>query len=109
MAKPKIKEYLVIDSEGIHEYTIRVKKIGDGNRYRLHASNGGEWSEPYKGQEILELLDDGNQVTMSSSEFGKTLEYDLVAALHILVSFANKKERYTGEYQIIKKSIKHKK
>jgi|694.fasta_scaffold92874_9 hypothetical protein len=89
-----MKIYRVMNSfpgeeNGRHEYDIHVKKTDKGIKYSLIRSQAGHWSDSVKGETVVAILDDGNDITLSK-HITKQLGYDTAAELFILMSFINK-------------------
>lgn len=97
--KTKSKTFKVLDNEGNHEYTIRIKKTKGITEYALHRSNDTDWSNPK--EHILSLMDDGNCVWFSGIIDG-AINYEISTGIRILTNIANVNERYT----IVKEKVK---
>jgi hypothetical protein len=77
------------EENGRHEYDIHVEDTDRGTKYSLIRSQAGHWSDSAKGQTVVAILDDGDDMTLSK-HVTKRLRYDLAAELFILMSFINK-------------------
>ena len=97
-----IKEYIIMDAEGVHDYDIKVEKNEQGIRYSIYASYGEHWREEAKGKLQLSMIDDGNKIVFNTNI--KSLEYDLYFCLRALVGIEHAiDEPHVGKYKIIEK------
>lgn len=77
------------EENGRHEYDIHVKDTDRGTKYSLIRSQAGHWSDSAKGQTVVAILDDGDDMTLSK-HVTRELGYDTASELFILMSFINK-------------------
>lgn len=77
------------EENGRHEYDIHVENTSLGTKYSLIRSQAGHWSEHAKGETVVAIADDGDQIILSK-HITKNLGYDTAAELFILMSFINK-------------------
>ena len=77
------------EENGRHEYDIHVEDTIIGKKYSLIRSQAGHWADDAKGQTVVAIADDGDQMILSK-HITKNLGYDTAAELFILMSFINK-------------------
>jgi hypothetical protein len=87
-----MKTYRVINTENdgqeLHEYDILVGTNEEGHQVTtLRRSLDGNWSEHARGEEVIKLIDTGNEVIFPKKMFSEKVEYDIFAELHIIMSF----------------------
>lgn len=82
------QNYLVLTTEdNNHEYNIEVENDGHGTvKYTLLASNNDVWTEHTKGKKLSSFTDDGNNIILEKT-LGKTIGYDILNELRILINF----------------------
>lgn len=74
------KSRIAVIQDGIHEYTVKVKKkSGKGTKYKLFRSKGQQWTNP--GELISTAIDDGNGITID----GVYYTYSQIEQLKILI------------------------
>jgi hypothetical protein len=101
MAKEE-KKYVVL-SDGQHEYDILDSTNNKGHRVmKLFYSQEEFWNSNIRGKMALKMVDSGNGVRFSKN--AKSLEYDELAEMHLLMNFSkstseNPAER-NGKYEI---------
>lgn len=93
-----IKKYIVLNQEtNKYEYYIIVESIGLKTITSLYYSDETQWSNKVKGSKILEIVDNGDTITLDRKI--KTLHYHEFTELRILLSFKHiinqGLERYT--------------
>ena len=77
--------YMVLNHEGVHEYDI-VKELTDkGEEITLFRSNNSTWNEQAKGEKILSLVNDGNEIKFDRKF--KSLDYAELFELRLLLNF----------------------
>lgn len=81
------KEFMVLDEEGQHEYTIIVDDDGEAKKYSLYTSSGIQWSEEYRNKLQLSIIDNGNGLILNRSI--KKLDYSELLHLRLLIDFEN--------------------
>ena len=80
-------KYILLDNEGIHEYTIIKETDVDGLVIiYLYHSMGEQWTEKSKGKLIMTITDDGNGISFNKNIVGKQ-GYDDFLYLRIMVNF----------------------
>lgn len=77
------------EENGRHEYDIHVEDTDRGTKYSLIRSQAGHWSDHAKGQTVVAILNDGDDMILSK-HITKKLDYATAAELFILMSFINK-------------------
>lgn len=81
------KEFIVL-FDGQHEYTIKESTNKNGHRIlRLLYSESEFWRYDLRGTETLKMVDTGNDVRLSKTS--KKMDYNQLAELRLLLSFAN--------------------
>jgi hypothetical protein len=85
--KDSTNKYLVLNSEGEHEYTIHVKTINKGEKFTLYRSNNNVWSSDARGEKIFSMTNTGDGVIFNQKI--KTLDYAQLVELRILLGFEN--------------------
>jgi len=79
------KEYLVITSDGLHDYNVVVEDIEDkGTKYSIHMSQGEQYNPHAKGELVMSMLDTGNDIVFSKPI--KKMDYAESLCLRILLS-----------------------
>jgi hypothetical protein len=76
------------EENGRHEYDIHVKETSRGTKYSLIRSKAGHWSDSFKGEKCVSILDTGDDMILSN-HITNQLDYALGAELFILMSFIN--------------------
>lgn len=96
------KNFIVLDNEGEHDYDISVEEIDGITKTTLSRSSGYMWSKSVKGEEILSMSNDGNEITFSK-KIDKTLNYEELLQLRLLLVFENKSDTELNQdnYRII--------
>ena len=104
-----MKQYKVINLEinnkETHDYTITVEM--NKNKHKvltLNRSHDSTWAEDRKGEEVIKLIDTGDEYVFPKKEFAGDAGYDKFAELFILMSFINNTERlpiYKGRIEEI--------
>lgn len=79
-----MKNYTLINFEGVHEYDMIVDKLIDGTMYTLKRSKNGLWTNP--GETVMEVSDDGDNI-LFDKKIGKTMNYCDFAELYIMMAF----------------------
>lgn len=92
------QKYIVLNNENNkYEYDIFVETKGSTIITSLHYSDETQWSNKVKGSKILEIVDNGDTITLDRKI--KTLHYHEFTELRILLSFKHiinqGLERYT--------------
>jgi len=94
-AKKVYKVYNTEAKHETHEYTITQDRNKDNYLVTtLSRSHEEMWSEDNKGEELISLIDTGDEVTFPKKLFAGDVGYDRFAELFILLSFINKTETY---------------
>lgn len=83
-----IKKYLVLNSNGKHEYDITTQVTDNGELISLSYSINEMWSLNTRGKLILSMCNDGNGIVLSK-EFLRKIDYSELVELRILLSFEN--------------------
>jgi hypothetical protein len=81
------KEYLVLDKEGVHEYTIVVEDTDKGEKFSILTSNGEQWSSHARNELQLSFINDGNGIKFDRKL--KSLDYSELCCLRLLIKFEN--------------------
>ncbi len=76
----------------VHEYTITVDQIDEGEEIRLCRSYNECWSEDRRGEQIIKLIDTGDGLIYPKKMFSRDVDYAMHAELFILLAFLNKTE-----------------
>jgi len=77
--------YMLVDHEGVHEYDI-VKEITDeGEKITLFRSNNDVWTDHAKGEKIMSLINNGNEINFDRDL--KSLDYAELLELRLLLNF----------------------
>lgn len=90
-----MKQYKVINLETpgkeIHEYDITVDMNKNGHQVTtLTRSKNDTWMDTVAGEEIITLIDTGDEVIFPKKQFAGDVGYDTFAELFILMSFVSK-------------------
>lgn len=85
------KEYMVIDNEGVHEYTIIVEETKEGERFSLYTSNGSQWNAHARNMLCLSFVNDGNGIKFDRKL--KELDYSELLYVRLLVNFEHQTDR----------------
>ena len=96
------KEYMVVDQEGLHEYTIVVENTDKGERFGLFTSNGSQWYDHAKEELQLAMTNDGNGCTFDRKI--KKMDYSELLHVRLLVNFENQTDKHElnrEKYKII--------
>lgn len=96
------QSYIVIDPDGLHEYTITKELLDEGLKLSLYSSKGYQWCENVRGICLLTMTDNGNGFTFNKTN--KNLDYSEVNELRILLDFENAMDNNTTnreKYRII--------
>jgi hypothetical protein len=96
------KNFIVRDNEGEHEYDISVEKIDGVTKTTLSRSTGFMWTKSHKGEEIISMSDNGDEITFNK-KIDKTLNYEELSQLRLLLNFENKTDTELNQdnYKII--------
>ena len=70
-----IKRYIVLNEDNEHEYDLTIETRGDEEKTSLSASNSGVWMDAIKGTMLMEMIDNGHNITFSKNLKNK-MEYD---------------------------------
>jgi hypothetical protein len=90
----KFRVYDTFNGGGeVYDYDVTIEDTDKGDKYTLYRSNGGNWSDHCKGEEIFFLLDTGNGVIFPKNIFSKDVDYHNLAELFVLLSVINKTDR----------------
>ncbi len=85
------KEYMVLDQDGQHEYTIVVEDTDKGEKFSLFTSNGSQWNDHAKGELQLAMTNDGNGCTFDRKL--KKMDYSELLYVRLLVNFENQTDK----------------
>lgn len=89
----------------IHEYTISVNMNDNGHEeIILYRSFDDVWAEGRRGEEVIRLIDTGDDMVLPEREFAGDVGYDKFAELYILLNFISKSGRmplYQGDIEEI--------
>lgn len=100
--------YQVVNNQGEHEYDLSIAKEGDVTKYALSYSNGNLWSEEYKGEQIMQIKDDGNNYYIHKhlkTDRG-AIRYDEAAALFVILSYINSVDKlFEGKIGTFKSEV----
>jgi hypothetical protein len=77
--------YMVLNHEGVHEYDIVKELTDEGDKITLFRSNNPTWTEQAKGEKILSLVNDGNEIKFDRKF--KSLDYSELFELRLLLNF----------------------
>ena len=61
------RKFMVLDTDGKHEYDIIVDETDKGSLFSIYLSNGSQWNEHAKGELSMTMLDTGNGVVFTPS------------------------------------------
>jgi len=88
----KFKVYNTFDQKGTqtHDYDITVEDTDKGHKYTLFRSDGGDWADDCKGEELFSLLDTSNGYLFPKNMYSKDVDYSNLAELFVLLSVINK-------------------
>lgn len=78
------RTFIVFNPSGGHEYDITIESSEKGEIYSLFRSNSSDWSEKFRGDLILQMIDSGNNVRFDR-QF-QTFEYDEIFEFQLLVN-----------------------
>ena len=81
--KDSVNKYLVMNTDGEHEYTIHVK-------YTLFRSENKCWTSTARGEKLLSITNTGNEIILDRKI--KVMDYAQLAELRLLLRFENKIE-----------------
>jgi hypothetical protein len=106
----KFKVYNTFDqkSSQIHDFDVTIEDTDKGDKYTLYRSNGGDWVDDCKGEELFSLLDTGNGVIFPKNIYSKEVHYCEMAELFVLLSVINKIEDvpiYGGRVEEVIESV----
>ena len=59
------RKFMVLDSDGKHEYDIIVDETDKGSLFSIYLSNGSQWNEHAKGELSMTMLNTGDGVIFS--------------------------------------------
>jgi hypothetical protein len=76
--------YMVMDPEGLHDYTIVKEEVATGYKLSLYSSSGHQWSEHARNKCLLTMTDDGYGYVFKPF---KKLDYAELSELRILLDF----------------------
>ena len=97
------QQYLVLDREGVHDYTIVTENITTGLKISLFSSNGAHWTTTHRNKLLLSILNDGTCIVLNKGI--KTLDYGVLGELRLLLNFEHMLDNVVGledKYRIIK-------
>ena len=57
-----MREFIILNSEGEHEYDLKVQERKDTFIYKLYRSDSEPWTEWCRGEFIVGIEDDGNGI-----------------------------------------------
>jgi hypothetical protein len=77
-----MKKQIFVDGENIYDY-----EIIDGNKHTLYYSNNEFWSDHVRGQEAMQIIDDGDGLILPVKL--KTLDYSKAEQMFILLKLIN--------------------
>lgn len=99
--KDSVNKYLVINTDGEHEYTIHVKTTNKGVKYTLFRSENKCWTSTARGEKLLSITNTGNELIFDRKF--KSLDYAELAELRLLLRFENRMDVKDNwdEYKII--------
>ncbi len=86
----KLQE-IAIFVDGVHEYNYTKKVEGNIIHHSLFYSKGQGWSADIRGELCLSLVDNGNGFVIER-EIGRTIDYDEVYELGILLDLIDPKK-----------------
>ena len=101
-----MEKYKVINLETpgkeVHEYDIIVDMNKNGHQVTtLKRSLNDNWSEHHRGEELISLIETGDEMIFPKKAFAGDVGYDVFAELFILMSFISK----TGHLPVYKGRI----
>ena len=98
MSKPRLfKVYNTEESpkKVVHEYNIIQEMNKNGHLVTtLSRSYDDVWAEDRRGENVISLIDTGNEMIFPKKEFAGDVGYDRFAELYILLAFLNRTETY---------------
>lgn len=99
--KDSVNKYLVINTDGEHEYTIHVKTTNKGVKYTLFRSENKCWTSTARGKKLLSITNTGNEIILDREI--KVMDYEQLAELRLLLRFENKIDTKMNwdEYKIL--------
>ena len=77
--------YMVLDHEGVHEYNIVKESTDKGEEITLFRSNNPTWTDHARGEKIMSLINDGNEITFDRMFI--SLDYAEFFELSLLLNF----------------------
>ena len=90
----KFRVYDTFNGDGeVYDYDVTIEDTDKGDKYTLFRSNGGNWSDDCRREEIFSLLDTGNGVIFPKNIYTKEVNYSQLAELFVVLSVINKKDR----------------
>jgi hypothetical protein len=82
------------ENKVVHEYTImQYQNEDDDTVTALHRSHDDVWAESVRGEEILRIIDTGDNLIFPRKMYNGEVGYDKLAELYIVMHFMNKTER----------------
>lgn len=88
----------------VHEYDYTYKDTDEGVVHLLFRSNGDQWSDHYKGEEIMSITDTGDGFLFNHSKPKKEMDYHYAFYLSIMLkklSFNDHKVETTGVKKLL--------
>lgn len=79
------KKFIVLNSDGEHDYDITVIETEKGVEYSLYKSSGQHWRYQHQGELTLKMINTGNEIKFDR-KIGKEMDYCDVLELHLLLS-----------------------
>lgn len=94
-AKKVYRVYNTETKNETHEYIITQDRNQDDYLVTtLSRSTEEMWCEDNKGEELISVIDTGNEIIFTKKQFTRDVGYDRFSELFILLSFINKTETY---------------
>ena len=96
-------QFMLLNEDDEHEYDVIIETTGDTEEVFILAANNDSWREPFRGQPIMSMIDDGNAITFSK-EFKGPIEYDDAFCIRTLFKIReSRKDQLASPYKMIEK------
>lgn len=94
----KVKKYMLLSHEGVHEYNMFVEKSKKGIKYSLHTSDNECWSSYYRNELVIEMFDNGND-GVKFSKMKNEMGYDELECLRLIINFEFELDKPNSKYK----------
>jgi len=80
--------------DGIHEYDYLKTETKDSTIHILYYSDHIEWDSSIVGKKVIELIDNGNGITINQLKTDEELNYLEIEQFHVLLRLYSQESTY---------------